>query len=235
MRTRTLSTINLIVILFLFCSSCFGTDESISDALKRKFPNFNITSVVPSPVDGLYEVIAGENVIYYAPKSSHLIIGSILDSNGKDLSAEARTKIQTNKYDIFKRSIDRAIRIGSGKHEVIEVIDPDCQYCRKMAPFWRERKDVTRYVFLTALPMHKHADKKVNFILSAQNPALALEDVLSGLFDSTPLPLVTIDSKKVAAIEQVVQQAGVKGTPLYFINGQAVTGANSAQITALLR
>lgn len=231
MRNRIVGAFSLLMICTSFC---FGNDDLvIRDAFLKKYPNAVVKSVTASPVEGLYEVVAGDNVFYFVPKTNHLIIGTIMDSNGKDLTAAVKIQLQAGKYEQFKNSLDKGIKIGSGKHEVIEVVDPDCSYCRKMASFWKERTDVTRYVFLISLPMHKQAQKKVDFIMSAKNPALVFEDVMAGKFDGM-LPIINTNRKRVEEMAVLVEAAGVKGTPMYFINGQFVNGANTSKIKSVL-
>jgi len=47
--------------------------------------------------------------------------------------------------------LGKAIQIGTGKHIMIEVSDPDCRFSRRMAQYWNLRRDVTRYIFLVAM------------------------------------------------------------------------------------
>jgi thiol:disulfide interchange protein DsbC len=185
-------------------------------------------------IEGLYEVVAGANVMYFDPKGMHLVIGSILDGNGKDLTAEARNKVAAGNYEIFRKSLDLGVRVGIGRHVVVEIIDPDCPYCRKMAPFWANRKDVTRYVFLTPLPMHKDSPKKIAFILSAPDPSVALEEVLSGKYDNATLPIFKHNDKRLAEVAKVMAASGIRSTPSYYVDGIPVTGANTAAIVKIL-
>jgi hypothetical protein len=66
---------------------------------------------------------------------------------------------------------------------VVEYTDPDCPFCRKGSEFFRNRRDVTRYVFFNPLPMHPQAREKAQYVLSAQDKAKAYEEVMSGKLD----------------------------------------------------
>lgn len=204
--------------------------------LEKKFPKLEIISVAPTKVSGLFEVVSGPNVFYFDPKTETLIFGEMWDGNGKNLTATAREKITAGKVNVFANGLTKAIKIGSGKHQVIEIIDPDCPYCRKMAEFWKSRTDVTRYVFLLPLTsLHPRAEEKTDYIISSDNPQQALEDVLSGKHDSLPLPEYKRNPEKIKGVAEVVASSRISGTPAYFIDGSFVNGANQQQILSLLK
>jgi len=203
--------------------------------LKANFPKLTVDSIKPSPVKGLYEVVSGGNVLYYDPAGNHIIFGEVWSGQGKNLTADARTNIQTAKLDKIRPHFADAIKVGSGPSEVVEFIDPDCPFCRKMDTFWRGRQDVTRYVFLMPLKqLHPQAEEKIAFILSSTDRGKALEDLVTGKYDDKALPAVEKNVKMIKAHADVVASAGIGGTPAYYINGVFVNGANMPIIEKLL-
>lgn len=132
------------VLLLLICSVPACAQEDPGQVLKKKFPKLQVDSIQPTQDDGIYQVLSGDNVFYFAPKSSHIYFGEVWDSTGKNLTAGIRNQIAAGKHSIFTKGLSSAIKIGSGKHEVIEIIDPDCPYCRKMANLWDSRNDINR-------------------------------------------------------------------------------------------
>ncbi|MDF1555318.1 MAG: disulfide isomerase DsbC N-terminal domain-containing protein, partial [Deferrisomatales bacterium] len=46
-------------------------------ALRQLFPNLKVAAVHPTPVTGLVEVVAGGNVLYFAPATGHLLFGEL--------------------------------------------------------------------------------------------------------------------------------------------------------------
>src|SRR6266540_4238616 len=79
--------------------------------------------------------------------------------------------------------LDKAIKIGNGRHIVVEISDPDCRFSRRMLRYWDTRTDVTRYIFLIALKNHPEAPAKVRFILGSRDTAAAYREVYSGALD----------------------------------------------------
>ena len=121
--------------------------------------------------------------------------------------------------------LDKAIRIGSGRTMVIEYTDPDCPFCRKGAAFFRERQDVTLYVFLTPLAIHPQAKEKAEYILSASDKARAYEDVMSGKMDGKPLTGITDGGKRLLEEHRAfAKEAKVDSTPTFFICGRIIEG-----------
>ena len=66
------------------------TVQTIATAM----PGTTIKSTMPTVIEGLYEVIAGENVLYVDTTGRYLVIGSIYDlKEDKDLSAARRAQL----------------------------------------------------------------------------------------------------------------------------------------------
>jgi thiol:disulfide interchange protein DsbC len=60
--------------------------------LHQSFSNLKFDEFRLSPVhDPLYQAHAGGHVIYFAPKSGHLLFASVYDSSGVNLTALAKT------------------------------------------------------------------------------------------------------------------------------------------------
>lgn len=229
----------LLLILFLgFLLPSAWADSRTPDLLsatrdlKALFPNMRIDSVQSAPVDGLLEVVSGDRIIYYAPTSKHVLIGDIFSRDKKNLSKIRMTEIMAARID--KLSLDQGLKIGDGPNQVIEITDPDCAYCRKGSQFFSNRNDVTRYVFLLPLAMHPQSMAKSEYILSAENPQAAYEDVFSGKFDRKPLPPYK-ESGWLERQKKAIEPLGVNSTPSYWVNGNYISGSNLQIISELLK
>jgi len=93
---------------------------------------------------------------------------------------------------------------------------------------------VTRYIFFLPLKMHPDAEQKARYILSANDPALAYEEVMSGRYDEGPIPPFK-DNGVMASHMEATEMLGLTGTPNYWINGTFVAGANINAIEQLLK
>ncbi|HEX9079729.1 MAG TPA: thioredoxin fold domain-containing protein [Desulfuromonadaceae bacterium] len=132
--------------------------------------------------------------------------------------------------------LKKAIRIGTGRHVVIEVSDPDCRFSRRMARYWDLRRDVTRYVFLVALKNHPEAPQKARYILSAADRAAAYRRVFAGGldFDENALERRYDDHGLLEQHREAAARLGAVGTPTFFIRGVKVNGARVKEIERLL-
>ncbi len=131
--------------------------------------------------------------------------------------------------------LTKALKIGSGKTVVIEFTDPDCPYCRKGAAFFRDRRDVTRYIFFNPLPMHPQAGDKARFILSSGDPTQAYEEVMSGMLDSKkPTGITDAGSKRLEEQMAIAKEARADSTPTFIICGRIIQGFDQGKIESAL-
>lgn len=206
--------------------------KSETDNLKKNFPNLRVDSVSESPIKGLYEIVAGNQVFYFSP-DGYLMFGELWSKEGKNLTAEMRDKVLAEKVKSIP--LDKALKIGSGKHQVIEFTDPDCPYCRKVDEFLAKRTDVTRFVFFFPLrQIHPESEKKAQYILSQKDREQAFREIISGALDGKPIPESVHKNSMLEEMEEVAKSVGVRGTPALWIDGIAVNGADIPRITALL-
>ena len=214
--------------------------ENVKQAIAAKIKevtSINVEAVEKTPIEGIYEIVAnkGSIIFYYAPKSELIIFGEIYDKNKKSLTQEKRDQLQAQKLaDI---PLDKAIKIGTGKNKIIEFTDPDCPYCRKAALYFKD-KNVTKYVYLIPIAqLHPKSEEKAKYILAAEDKAKAYYEVMSGAKDKDDLGSQKV-SKDVNAMYQTQQSIGnaigITGTPVFWINGKYVQGANIKMFDTLL-
>lgn len=131
--------------------------------------------------------------------------------------------------------LGKALKIGSGKTVVIEFTDPDCTFCRKAEALFRNRTDVTRYIFFKPLPMHPQAKEKARFILSSPNRTQAYEEVISGRMDDRKLTGITDDGIRLLDEHMAIaREVGVDGTPVFIIYGRIIQGFDQRKIEETL-
>lgn len=131
--------------------------------------------------------------------------------------------------------LDKALKVGSGRVTVIEFTDPDCPYCRRAEEFFEKRTDVTRYIFLSPLPMHHDAPPKAQHILSAVDGAKAYAAVMAGSLDQKKPEGITEQGKKrLAAHEQITRNARIKGLPTFIISGMVIEGFDLEKLKRFL-
>ena len=238
-RISRYSALCSLVLMVATSSMSAAGDNNITNELKenllKTFPNMqNLGDIKESPVKGLYEVTAGEQVFYYS-NDGYLMFGEIWTKEGKNLTSEAKEKFIAQK--IKNIPLEKAVKIGTGPKTVIEFTDPDCPYCRQVDKFLAERSDITRYIFFFPLrQIHPDAEKKSRYILSQSDKAKALNDVASGAFDGKAIPVKVGEfESQLKEMEGVGASIGLRGTPALWIDGENVNGADLNKIAALLK
>jgi thiol:disulfide interchange protein DsbC len=207
------------------------------ESFRKNFPDSPVESVTPTAIPGLYEIVTGGRIVYYAPEPEQLIIGEILTKDRKSLTQARNNELQVKRFKDIP--LEKAIKIGSGPHTVIEITDPDCPFCRKASAFFAKRTDVTRYVFFYPIAqLHPKAEEKVRYVLCAKDQAKAYEEAMSGKLDE--MKFTPCDDAAAAELLKIHKDTGEKaggssvGTPLFMIDGQVVKGANIPQIERIL-
>ena len=208
-------------------------DGPIGAALARDYPQIGteVITINPTPLPDLYEVHSRKGLLYYFPEQGYIFVGELYDKTGKSLTRETQERLMQEK--LASLPLDKALKIGSGPQTVIEFTDPDCPYCRRGAAYFANRTDVTRYIYFFPLAMHKNAAAKSRFVLSAADPAKAYEEVMTGKYDQGPLPPFK-DNGLGDEQKTIGDKFGISSTPIYFVNGQTVRGANAELLDKLL-
>ncbi|MFA5181247.1 MAG: DsbC family protein [Syntrophales bacterium] len=231
--------IALIAGLFLSSAAAWGADLTPEASLKKNYPHKKIESLQPTPIKGVFEVVTDREFFYYAPEAECIIVGNIITKEGKNISQQRREEIIQRKEVILLGKIkdlplDKAVKIGTGRHKVIEFTDPNCSYCRKAFQVLSTKEDMTRYIFF--FPLSKASEDKVKHILCATDRVGAYKEVFSGQLDKKPL--APCESAAATALMKVhreqAMRLGIEGTPFFIIDGHVVAGADIPMIEKLL-
>jgi thiol:disulfide interchange protein DsbC len=227
-------------VVTIFCAGDAYSKEHKGDpaaSFKKDYPSVVFESIEPAEIDGLYEVVAGNNIIYYHPKTGNVFFGEIITKRFVNITAEKRNSLVSAKLKGLP--LDKAIRLGSGKNIIVEFTDIDCPFCRKLEEYFDKRDDVTRYVFLLPLEsIHPKAVKKSLSVLcsGSEERAAAYKNAMKGLLDDKDVT-PCIDGGAVTLLEEHKEFAvklGVQGTPALWVNDTPVMGANISQIDQIL-
>lgn len=217
-----------------------GQDVAVKQAIAKVQKQLQVTFtgvkpefIGPGPIDGLYELIVGGRLVYYAPAKNWLLFGEFFSPEGISETQRRLSDLQARK--IKGLPLDQAVVIGDGPNTVIEFVDPDCPFCRKWEEYANQRQDLKRYIFLVPLDsLHPTARGKAIAALCSKEPGRAISDFLLGRKGSDKLISCDAGRKQLAVHEGAAQRLGVTGTPTLVINGTLVTGFNLARIQSLL-
>jgi thiol:disulfide interchange protein DsbC len=241
MKNLTIALFALVVLALSQLPAGAATSGETPDAaIKKAFPQLKIDSVSTSQIDGLFEVVSGQNVFYFYPEKNLLLVGDMYTTTGQNITGEKKRELKAKAQQqalakLKDLPLDKAVKVGNGPKTVIEFTDPDCPYCRRASEGLKKRTDVTRYIFLTPLA-HPNAITKVYYILNAADKEKAYHDMMEG----KPLPSASGEYSKeikdlAAKHMEFARSLGIDGTPSFFINGQQVVGADMDRIDTLLK
>ena len=113
-----LKTVGLYIgVIVILASTTLAFAVTPGESLKKNFPNIPVDSITPSNVSGLYEVIAGQQVFYYAPDAECIVIGQIVTKEGKNLTKEKQRELEQKRMAAIAQKVkdiplDKAVKIG---------------------------------------------------------------------------------------------------------------------------
>ena len=207
--------------------------KSVEEKLKTTFSNLNASYFDESPIPGIYEILAGNRLIYFSPENEMLIFGEIFSKQGRSLTAEKLARLQSKKVEDL--DLSDALIIGAGEKTIIEFTDPDCPYCRKLHKKLSQEKNVRRVIFFSIFEAsHPNAKQKAVHIFCSTDKTKAFDAVFNGKI--AMMELIDCDKGKriVESHQQTSTAFGVSGTPTLVLDTSVITGYREAQIAQFL-
>jgi thiol:disulfide interchange protein DsbC len=212
------------------------TLAAIRSTLEKSFPDKKVIDVQAAPVAGLYEVYAGDSIVYADSTADHLFVGSLLDTRTqRDLTAERLEERQIIDFDALPFNAAVKTVRGSGAGRLAVFTDPDCPYCRDLEKQLASLQDVTIFTFLLpVVASHPDAPAKARAIWCAPDASRAWSRwMLEG-----ELPAASAcESAPLEPVRNLSERLYVTGTPtVFFTNGRRIAGVPTAeQLRTLLR
>ncbi|MFQ5469742.1 MAG: DsbC family protein [Gammaproteobacteria bacterium] len=192
---------------------------NVERTVHKALPGTRITSVQPSVIPGLVEIVAGSNILYADPTGSYLVVGSIYDMRtATDLTAQRKREVaQTVRIKWEDLPLETAVKYGGqGPSKLAVFFDPDCPWCKRLHEQLSALDDVEVYAIMYPVEsLHAGAKNKAAAILCHTNPLQALNTVMAG----DELPTVSDQNclaRSSAAIERVeafARNHDIHGTP----------------------
>lgn len=200
--------------------------ENLKKTLQAKL-GIPVDSVTPTPIKGLFEAVAQNEIMYSDATAEHLIVGQLFETKTqRNLTAE--TKDRLSRIDFSKLPLKDAIKVvnGTGAREIAVFSDPNCSFCRKLEQDLKNMKDVTIYVFLYPVIRPSSIPESQN-IWCAKDPAAAWRArMLEGKMAPEKSP--NCDTKVIERNIALGSRLGISGTPTVFVpSGQRAPGAVS--------
>lgn len=199
-------------------------DAELTLALSRLLPDVEIDDVSPTPINGLYQVVIGSDVIYMTRDGNYVIKGEILDLEERrnlteDVRAGSRVKILASikKDDYIEFSSENM------QDAIYVFTDVDCGYCRKLhfdVPELNSLGVSVRYLAYPRAGVDSAAGQEMSNVWCAKDRQKAL----SAAKNRESVEAKSCDDP-VAEQYALGQKLGVRGTPaIYLQNGRMLPG-----------
>lgn len=213
-------------VLLFFSLSAFAEDTassinfaSVEHSVHKALPGTRITSVQPSVIPGLVEVVAGPNVLYTDVTGNYLVVGSIYDmQTSTDLTAQRRHEIaETRRISWADLPLETAVKYGGqGPGKLAVFFDPDCPWCKRLHKQLSAMDDVEVYAIMYPVEsLHAGAKNKAAAILCSNDPFQALNAVMAGetLSPASDPNCLASSSAAIDRVEAFARRHDIHGTP----------------------
>lgn len=194
----------------------------------------SIDEVRKTPMNGLYEVRVGTDVLYTDAEGNFLLQGSLLDTrNRKNLTEERVTKLTAiNFADVPLKNGITIVR-GNGKRKLVMFEDPNCGYCKRFEKDLQKVNNVTVHVMLIPI-LGADSVEKARQIWCSADKGKAWNDWMQR--DVLPKGAGSCNTDALTANLDFARKYRITGTPtLVFEDGTRVPGAiNAQQVEELL-
>jgi thiol:disulfide interchange protein DsbC len=198
--------------------------ELIRQSMSKLLSGHPVSSVEPSPVPGIYEVMVGPQVYYVSADGKYLFSGKLFDVEKRaDLTSPKEEKAKAEAIDAVGEDNMVIFSPKDPKYTISVFTDIDCGYCRKLHSQINEynaRGIRVRYLMFPRAGIGSDSYKKAVSVWCSDDRKAALTQAKSG----AKVEEKTCDNP-VASEYKLGQLVGVTGTPAIFLSdGQLVPG-----------
>jgi len=189
----------------------------IKQSLKRIFPGQTAEQISTSPIDGLYEVVIGGEVIYSTADGKFFMQGNLYNVEaGKNLTEARRAGIRSKVLGTLKESDLIVFTPKKTKHTITVFTDIDCGYCRKLhseIQTYNDKGIAVRYAAYPRSGIGSRSYHKAVAVWCAADRKAAMTKAKAG---------GKLEEKKcdnpVASQYKLGGRLGIQGTPAIFLS-----------------
>ena len=204
-------------------------EATIRKNLAERIPALSkIDEVSKTPMNGLFEVRIGTDLLYTDAEGNFLIQGSLLDTKArKNLTEERIDKLTAIDFKDLELKHAFTQVFGDGKRKLAVFEDPNCGYCKRFEKDLQKVDNVTVHFFLIPILGADSVEKSRQIWCSADK-LKAWNDWM--LRDIAPKGAGTCNTDALTANLEFAKKYRITGTPtLIFADGKRVPGAINTQ------
>ncbi|MBI4005386.1 MAG: DsbC family protein [Gammaproteobacteria bacterium] len=201
-----------------------AVEENITHALQRIIPDVEITGIRATPIENLYEVMLGPDVIYISGDGRFVFRGDLLDLQEKrNLSEDQRSLVRKEVFSKLPAKEYIEFAPEKTKHIIYVFTDVDCSFCRRLhkdVPVLNENGVAVRYLAFPRGGVGTHAFNVMQAVWCSADRNQALTDAKNGI----PIKANQC-TNPVEKHFLLGQKFGIRGTPaIYLEDGQELPG-----------
>ena len=212
--------------LALPLTAALAQEAELRKTLGQRLPSLsNIDEVSKTPMQGVYEIRVGNDILYADAKGDFILQGNLIDTRArKNLTDERIEKLTAIRFeDLPLKNAIKQVR-GKGERKVAIFEDPNCHYCQKLEHEIASVDNVTIYTFLIPILGERSVEKTKN-IWCAKDPLAAWQGWMQ---KQTEPAAAECDQSAIVANMEFARSNRITGTPtIVFANGMRVPGAIS--------
>ncbi len=124
----------------------------LKQSLAKSLPQYEASYIEKTPIEGIYQVIIGGQVIYMTKDARYMIDGNLIDlSTRKNYTEDAMSVIRLSQIEKLGEDKMVVYTPKTIKHTITVVTDIDCPYCRRLhseMDQYMEGGVQVRYIFM---------------------------------------------------------------------------------------
>lgn len=228
------------MIAVVMAGSAMASDAppSLSEALKQSLPGVSIDSIKKTPVKGVYELSAGNEVAYVSEDGRYMFQGILFDMKERINLTESRLNGVREKAIKELSDNDTIVYPAKGKHKhtITVFTDPSCPYCHKLhaeIPEMNKQGVTVRYVLFPRAGIESPVGKQIADMICAKDQRKEIDKAFSEQAQTPDFaatkPSCDIAKRMLDTGTRMANQMGVQGTPFIVAsNGTAIPGYRPA-------
>ena len=204
----------------------FAEDSAdVRSSIAERFPGTDVDDVVPTPIDGLFEVTVGPVVLYVSEDARYLLRGNLFDMKTDRNLTEARES-RARSQVLAELTDDKLITYApeDPRYTVTVFTDTSCGYCREFHRQIADYNDLgikVRYAFYPRNGMAAESWKVMERVACSDDRKAAL----TAAKQDKPVNAKICADNPVMEQWQLGRMLGIRGTPAILTeDGQMIPG-----------
>lgn len=192
--------------------------------------DIKIDSIQATPIDGIYQIVVGADVLYMTDDAQFLFKGELLDLSQKlNLTEDVRSLFRKRHLQsLGEKDYIEFASVGEASQSIYVFTDVDCGYCRKLhvdVPILNKNSISVRYLAYPRSGVESPTGKTMQAIWCATDRQQALTNAKNNQdFEREDFEGKSCQSK-IAEQYELGGSFGVRGTPsIYLENGKSLPG-----------